>query len=174
MIQRSAAILLRVSTAQQARHDISIPDQRNQIMAYAKERNIRIVVEFVEAGVSARAEHRPVFQEMIEQALTKPPPFNCIIVHSMSRLFRDEMWYEWYRRKCLQNGVEFISITQDFGEGSGGDLTRRIMALTDEINSVENAKHVRRTMLENARQGYWNGSAAPLGYQTVVADVRGH
>jgi site-specific DNA recombinase len=152
MTEHSAAIFLRVSTAQQARHDISIPDQRNQITAYAEERKIPITVEFVEAGVSARADHRPVFQEMISQALTKPPPFTRIIVHSMSRLFRDEMWYEWYRRKCHQNGVEFISITQDFGEGSGGDLTRRIMALTDEINSVENAKHVRRTMLENARQ----------------------
>ncbi len=84
------------------------------------------------------------------------------------------MYYEWYRRKLEQNGVQIVSITQDFGVGPGADLTRRIMALTDEISSKENARHVRRAMLENARQDFWNGSAPPLGYKTVVAELRGN
>ena len=110
---------------------------------------------------------------MMACALAKPPEFTKIVVHSMSRLFRDEVDYELYRRKLEKNGVQIVSITQDFGEGPAGDLTRRIVALMDEMNSIENAKHVRRTMMENARQNFWNGSTAPLGFRTVVAELRG-
>jgi DNA invertase Pin-like site-specific DNA recombinase len=41
------------------------------------------------------------------------------------------------------------------------------------MNTKENAKHVLRAMQENARQGFWNGSAAPFGYQVVAAEQRG-
>ena len=30
-----------------------------------------------------------------------------------------------------------------------------------------------RSMKENARQGFWNGSRPPLGYKTVEAELRG-
>lgn len=164
---------VRVSTAQQAQHDLSIPDQMNQIEDFAVKKTIILAARFIEAGASARSDQRPQFQEMMMRALSKPPEFSFIIVHSMSRLFRDEMYYEMYRRKLEKNGVQIISITQDFGSGPAGDLTRRFMALTDEINSIENAKHVKRTMLENAKQGFWNGSEAPFGFKTVVAELRG-
>lgn len=173
MAYQPCCAYVRVSTNQQAKHDLSIPDQLNQIREYATQRGWTVVAEFIESGATARDDQRPVLQDMIARALTKPPEFTKIIVHSMSRIFRDEMYYEWYRRKLDHNGVQIISITQDFGEGPGADLTRRIMALTDEINSAETAKHVHRTMLENARQNFWNGSAAPLGYRTVVAEIRG-
>lgn len=173
MTGSTCAPYLRVSTQRQADHDLSIPDQRNQIMAYIEKRGWTVVEEFVESGASGRDENCPVLQEMLAQALQKPPPFSNIVVHSMSRFFRDAMWFEYYRRKLEKNGVAIHSITQDFGEGTAAHLTRQIMALTDEMNSVENAKHVRRTMLENARQGFWNGSVAPLGYRTVVAELRG-
>lgn len=164
----------RVSTAQQAQQGISILDQRNKVRAYADERGWEIVAEFEEAGASARDDQRPVLQQMVSMALMKPPPFTRIVFHSMSRFFRDEIYYETYRRKLSKNGVQLVSITQDFGEGPAADLTRRIMAISDELNSAETAKHVRRTMIENARQGFWNGSLPPLGYKVVVAEVRGH
>jgi hypothetical protein len=53
------------------------------------------------------------------------------------------------------------------------EIYSQIINIMDEAQSKETAKHVRRTMLENARQGFWNGSVAPIGYRTVVADLRG-
>ena len=50
---------------------------------------------------------------------------------------------------------------------------RKVIALFDEYQSKENAKHVIRSMKENARQGFWNGSMAPLGYRLVEAEKRG-
>jgi hypothetical protein len=39
------------------------------------------------------------------------------------------------------------------------------MALFDEYQSKENAKHTLRAMKENARQGFWNGALPPIGYR---------
>src|ERR1700741_5300784 len=50
---------------------------------------------------------------------------------------------------------------------------RKVIALFDEYQSKENAKHVIRSMKENARQGFWNGATAPLGYRLVEAERRG-
>ena len=50
---------------------------------------------------------------------------------------------------------------------------RKVIALFDEYQSKENAKHVLRAMKENARQGYWNGSRPPFGYRALEVDRRG-
>lgn len=52
-------------------------------------------------------------------------------------------------------------------------VMRQIMALFDEYQSKENAKHVLRALKENARQGFWNGSLPPIGYRIVAAEQRG-
>ena len=53
------------------------------------------------------------------------------------------------------------------------NMIRQIMALFDEYQSKENAKHTLRAMKENARQGFWNGSRPPIGYRIVDAGQRG-
>jgi hypothetical protein len=55
------------------------------------------------------------------------------------------------------------------------NMIRQIMALFDEYQSKENAKHTLRAMKENARQGFWNGALPPIGYRVVeAAEQRGH
>jgi len=52
-------------------------------------------------------------------------------------------------------------------------MMRKVIALFDEYQSRENAKHVIRSMKENARQGFWNGATPPLGYKLVEVEKRG-
>ena len=47
-----AALYLRVSTARQAEHDVSIPDQKRQGKAYCASRSYELVETFIEAGAS--------------------------------------------------------------------------------------------------------------------------
>jgi site-specific DNA recombinase len=55
------------------------------------------------------------------------------------------------------------------------NMIRQIMALFDECQSKENAKHTLRAMKENARKGFWNGALPPIGYRVVeAAEQRGH
>jgi site-specific DNA recombinase len=69
--------------------------------------------------------------------------------------------------------VWVVSITQEFSNDPQGELIRKIVALFDEYSSAENAKHVLRTMLQNARNGFWNGSRPPFGFCAVEKERRG-
>ncbi len=168
-----AALYLRVSTARQAEHDVSIPDQRRQGEAYCVARGYELTETFVEPGNTATNDRRPEFQRMIEAGTSKPSPFDVVVVHSFSRFFRDAFEMEYYYRKLGKNGVRLVSITQELGDDPMHDMMRRIMALFDEYQSKENAKHVLRALKENARQGFWNGSLPPIGYRIVAAEQRG-
>lgn len=127
----------------------------------------------MEPGASATNDRRPEFQRMIEAGTSKPAPFDVVIVHSFSRFFRDHFELEFYVRKLAKNGVRLVSITQEMGDDPMHVMMRQIMALFDEYQSKENAKHVMRALKENARQGFWNGSLPPIGYRTVAAETRG-
>jgi DNA invertase Pin-like site-specific DNA recombinase len=165
---------LRVSTGRQAETDLSIPDQRRQIEAWARARGHVIVCEYAEAGASATDDKRPIFQTMIDRACEGEKDIDAIVVHSFSRFMRDSFAFEFYVRKLSKHGVALISIAQDVVEGDPAQvMMRKVIALFDEYQSKENAKHVLRAMKENARQGFWNGSRPPLGYRTVEVDHRG-
>ena len=168
-----AAIYLRVSTGRQAEHDLSIPDQKAQTESWATQRGWSIVAEYIEPGASATDDKRPEFQRMIERACDGEHAFDVIIVHSFSRFFRDAFGLEFYVRKLAKHGVKLVSITQELGDDPAQVMMRQVIALFDEYQSKENAKHVLRAMKENVRQGYWNGSLPPYGYVTVEAERRG-
>jgi DNA invertase Pin-like site-specific DNA recombinase len=154
-----AALYLRVSTGRQADNDLSIPDQRRQAKGYyCTSRGWEIAADYVEPGVSATDDRRSEFQRMIDAATTKPSAFDVIVVHSFSRFFRDKFQLEFYVRRLAKNGVRRVSITQELGDDPMSNMIRQIMALFDEYQSKENAKHTLRAMKENARQGFWNGS----------------
>ena len=164
---------LRVSTGRQKDHDLSIPDQRKQAVAYCAKQGWDLVAEYVEAGTTGTTEDRPEFQKMIDRACDDDHPVDAILVHSFSRLFRDAFGLEMYVRKLARYGVRVASITQVLGDDPTQVMMRQIIALFDEYQSKENGKHVLRAMKENARQGYYNGSAPPLGYTTTVVETRG-
>ena len=168
-----AALYLRVSTARQAEHDVSIPDQRKQGEAYCASRGYELVETYVEPGASATNDRRPEFQKMIEAGTTKPSEFDVVIVHSFSRFFRDHFELEFYVRKLAKNAVRLVSMTQELGDDPMHVMMRQIMALFDEYQSKENGKHTLRALKENARQGFWNGSLPPIGYRVVDAEKRG-
>jgi site-specific DNA recombinase len=167
-------VYLRVSTGRQAETDLSIPDQRRQIKAWAAAHGHTIVAEFVEPGASATDDRRPEFQRMIDRACDGSNEVGAIVVHSFSRFMRDSFMFEMYARRLGKHGVRLISITQDVSEDDPAQsMMRKVIALFDEYQSKENTKHVLRSMKENARQGFWNGARPPFGYRTIVVDQRG-
>lgn len=169
-----AAIYVRVSTVRQAERDLSLPDQIAQCRAFCDARGWTVVEVFSEPGASALDDDRPVFQEMIYKATRVDKPFDFVVVHSLSRFSRDSLHSELYVRQLRKAGVELVSITQDIGQDASGEFIRKILNVFDEHQSRENAKHVHRAMLENSRQGFWNGSRPPFGYAVVIQERRGN
>jgi site-specific DNA recombinase len=170
-----AALYMRVSTGRQAEHDLSIPDQRSQLQSWCRGNGHHVVAEYVEAGASAGDDRRPSFQQMIERACDGEHAFDLIVVHSYSRFFREAFEQEFYLRKLAKHAVRVVSITQPVGDETEPvhAMMRKVIALFDEYQSKENAKHVIRSMKENARQGFWNGATPPLGYRLIEAEKRG-
>jgi site-specific DNA recombinase len=173
-IASRAALYLRVSTTRQAEVDLSIPDQRSQTKAYCERQGWQVVADYIEPGASAMDDQRPEFQRMIERASDDDRPFDVIVVHSFSRFFRDAFGLEMYIRRLAKHGVRLVSITQELGDDPSQVMMRQVIALFDEYQSRENAKHVLRAMKENARQGFYNGSRVPLGYAVEDVEKRGH
>jgi site-specific DNA recombinase len=170
---KRVAVYARVSTTRQADNDISIPDQLAHAKRFCGTKGWTLLSEYIDAGASARDDKRPQFQRMMEAVCVDPSPVDVVLIHSQSRFFRDVAGYSFWKRKLEKYGVAVVSMTQDFGEGSSANFAETVLAAADQYSSEETAKHVTRTMLENARQGFWNGSQAPFGYRTVEAEKRG-
>jgi site-specific DNA recombinase len=167
-----AALYLRVSTARQAEKDLSIPDQRRHLEAFCKGKGWSVEAAYEERGASATDDKRAVFQTMIEAACGFDHPFDVILVHSLSRFFRNAVGAGVYENKLEKAGVFLVSATQDVGNDSAGRFTKQIIAAADEFNSSENAKHVLRAMKENTRRGFWNGAPPPYGYRSIAVEQR--
>ena len=172
-MSKRVAIYARVSTTRQAESDISIPDQLAQARKFCTGRGWHVVREFIDPGASARDDKRPQFQAMMDAATMDAPPFDVVLVHSQSRFFRDMVGFALNERQLQKHGVTLVSLTQDFGDSDHAGMMKSIVALMDEYQSKETAKHVTRSMLENARQGFWNGARPPFGYRAIAVEQRG-
>ena len=170
----AVALYARVSTTRQAENDLSIPDQLRQMREWCQANNYIIANEYIEAGASAKDDKRPIFQQMLADATLSPSPYEAIIIHSLSRFFRDSLGFGMYELRLTKAGVKLISITQPTSEDSSGEMARKMFSIFDEYQSKENSKHTLRAMKENARQGFYNGSRAPYGYQIVATETIGN
>ena len=110
---------------------------------------------------------------MMKEACVDPSPYDIVLVHSQSRFFRNATGFHAQKAKLDKHHVSLASITQDFDDSPQGQMMSGIIAEFDAYQSAETAKHVTRSMLENAKQGFWNGSKPPMGYRTKVAEIRG-
>jgi site-specific DNA recombinase len=165
---KRVALYGRVSTKRQEANDLSIPDQIDHGDRWIEEHGAVKAMTYIEGGASATKDDRAKFRAMIDHATNGERPFDIVLVHSLSRLFRNALHYMQYKAKLASHGVRIISITQQFGDDPASDLALGMLALFDEYHSAENGKHVRRTMVANAVRGYWNGQTPPIGYHSVA------
>ncbi|NHK29677.1 recombinase family protein [Parvularcula flava] len=170
---KKAAIYARVSTGKQAAGELSIPDQISRCEEYARARDYAITQHYIDPGVSARSDKRPEFQRMIRECTLGSHPVDAVLVHSQSRFARNTRDLLVYSEMLKDHDIQLHSITQDVGEGDTADIMRTMLGAFDEYQSKETSKHVSRSMIENARQGFWNGAQPPFGYRTYVAETRG-
>ena len=167
----AVALYARVSTTKQADKDLSIPDQLRQMRDWCSRNGYSVGQEYIEPGASATDDKRPAFQQMISDATAKPSPFEIVLVHSLSRFFRDFLEFALYERRLNKAGVKVVSITQQTSEDPAGEMARRIFSMFDEYQSKETGKHTLRAMKENARQGFFNGSHPPFGFKKEEVDL---
>lgn len=127
----------------------------------------QVAKNYVDVGASATDDNRADFQAMIAEACSPANPFDVVIVHSQSRFARNTLDLLHYTNKLEKAGVQFVSITQDLGQGEQAGVLRTILGAMDEYQSKETSKHTRRSMREKAHVksiGIPDGAASAMRF----------
>ena len=83
---KSAGIYIRVSTFDQAREGFSLIEQEERLKEFCKFKRYNIYKVYQDAGISAKNDKRPAYQEMIEDV--KKGNINVIVALKLDRLTR--------------------------------------------------------------------------------------
>ena len=162
----NTALYARVSsTAQDV--DLSIGAQLNALKKYAAERGHDVVKEYVDQAESGRTANRPVFQQMISDARSKPAPFDAVLVWKLSRFARNREDSILYKGMLRRRGIDVISITEPVEPTPAGLMMEGIIETVDEFYSANMAQDITRGMREAASRGFWVSSKTPYGYRRI-------
>lgn len=155
----------RVSTLEQAERDLSLPAQLDAIRRYARERELNIVGEFVERGVTGTDDNRPEFQRMLGDVMKPGSTVGTIVVIHTSRFMRDALKARLHKERLRRIGIRVVAVQQELTDDPTGRFTEGVMELIDQLESETNGVRTRAAMAENVRRGFFNGSRPPFGFR---------
>ena len=140
-----------------------IDSQLDQCQRKAEELGSVVAKVFADEGISGRSDARPQFQAAI--AYCESFDIDYFICWSTSRFARNRLDAQLNKRRLQSGGtkVEYVSVS--FDEGGSGMLHEGILELFDEHLSHQISADTRRSMIKNARDGFWNGGVPPFGYK---------
>jgi len=159
---------VRVSTQEQARSGISIPDQEQRIRDYCTARKLELVEIYRDSGVSAgvKLSNRPTGHNLL--ACLQNGVCNVVAV-KLDRLFRNTV-------ECLETVVEWDNQDKalhliDFG-GAALDtksaMNKTFLTMTAAFAELERELTRERILSAHryiALEGKWKGGRLPLGYR---------
>lgn len=160
-----AALYIRVSTEEQARHGLSLGEQRADLEAYAKAHGMAVVGVYEDAGISARKSYkrRPELLRLLEDCRAKK--VDVILFIKLDRWFRNVGNYYAVQDILDQCGVNWQATKEDYEtQTAAGRLKVNIMLsvaqdeadrASERIKFVFEGKRARREPLTgNTPTGY--------------------
>lgn len=164
----TAIIYARVSTKGQAEEELSLPSQIEQCEKKAAALGATVLRRFVDEGISAASDRRPAFQDAIAFAELNQPTY--LITWNTSRFARNRIDAPLYKARMDRAGVGMVYTSQEIDRSTdSGFLLEGIYEIFDEHQSRTIAADTKRSMMKNARNGFFNGGAVPFGYQVSPA-----
>jgi DNA invertase Pin-like site-specific DNA recombinase len=172
--QQFCAIYCRFSSRQQE-GNFSIEAQKSACLEYAQKQNWKIYKIFEDRALSGTSDERDSFQEMIQQAMDSPPPFQAILVHKLDRFARNRYDSVKYKYLLRKQGIKVISATQPMvGSNDPTEiLVESLLEGMDEFYSLNLARETIKGMVEAAKQGFWCHGAAPYGFRKKYIEQNG-
>ncbi len=151
---------IRVSTAKQGESGVSLHQQRDAILEYARKNQLEVKEWFTEQ-MSAAKKDRPVFSEMLKQL--KKGRAHGVIMHKIDRSARNLK--DWANLgDLIDNGIEMHFANESL------DLRSRGGRLSADIQAVVAADYI-RNLKEEALKGFYGRlkqgvypMPAPVGY----------
>ena len=154
-----AVIYARYSSRSQTEQ--SIEGQLLACEAYAEQKNITIIDQYIDRALTGRNDNRPNLQRMI--ADSKRGTFDTVLLYQYDRLSRDTYDDGYYKKILHDNGVGVVSVKEDIPEGEMGRLFEGILVSINGYYSVELARKIKRGMEINGAKHISNGSNPGFG-----------
>lgn len=158
----------RVSTTEQAERDLSLPAQLSAMRAFAKQRGLTIVEEYVEPGASGTDDHRKVFQQMIGAVSNATSDVSTVLVYHSSRFMRNVATASVYKLRLRRCGVRVVAIRQETTDNPSGHLLETVQQAIDQYESEVNGERTSAAMRQCAEQGYFPGGITPYGFAKEI------
>lgn len=111
---KRAALYIRVSTEEQARHGLSLTDQKNALEIYAKDNGYTIVGEYEDAGISARKSYkkRPALLRLLDDC--KAGKIDTVLFIKLDRWFRNVANYYAVQEILDKYNVTWKATQEDY------------------------------------------------------------
>jgi site-specific DNA recombinase len=169
---KKVVLYVRVSTAEQAEKDLSLPAQLDALKDYCKRRGYTAIAEYVEPGASGTDDNRRVFNLMMQEVMAPSAEVDAILVYQTSRFMRNAGRARQHKEFLAKHGVRVVSISQEVADDPHGRLTEGMFELFDQYESELNGLRTKAALRENAKQGYFNGSRPPFGFKIEKIEVK--
>lgn len=171
-----AAIYIRVSTAEQAMHGKSLQAQREYLIDYANNHDMKVVGIFADEGQTARKElrKRKAIHSLLEAV--KHNEIDIILFWKMDRWFRSVADFYKVQDVLDAYGTKWIAVAEPNMnmDTRDGRLNLNIMLSIgqNEVDTTsERIKFTVNNMIQNGRC-VWGNLNLPLGYK--IGEVDGH
>lgn len=165
-------IYTRVSTEIQV-DGYSLDAQNAELERYAKANNIKICGRYQDAGKSGKdIKGRPEFQRMLEDIANGNGEVDFVLVFKLSRFARSAADALNALGRLKEQNVDLICVEEGLDTSTVvGKLVFTIISAVCEMERDNIRVQTMEGRKEKARQGKWNGGAAPYGYTINEDDV---
>ncbi len=166
---KTAIIYTRVSTHHQADKELPLESQMDQCLEKARSLGAEVIGVFSDQGKSGSSDKkRSEFVNALDFCDSVSPDY--FICWNTSRFARNRLDAQLNKRRLAKAGtqLQYVSVSIDH-DTSAGLLHEGILELFDEYMTHQVATDTRRSMVQNAKKGYFNGGRPPYGYDSVPA-----
>lgn len=159
-----AAIYVRVSTEDQAKHGISLQAQEEALKNYTAALGYELFKLYKDEGKSAKdLKHRPAMTELLKDAESRK--FQAIFIYKLDRFSRSLMDLVETIEKLKDWGIDFVSLQDKIETTSAsGKLMFHIISAFAEFERNVTSERTKFTMDKKARDGN-PITRAPWGYK---------
>ncbi|SOB90551.1 DNA invertase Pin-like site-specific DNA recombinase [Ureibacillus xyleni] len=141
----------------------SIPTQMETIKKYCQKNNIILKHIFVdECKTGTKVEGRNQYQEM--KKLIKTEQIDMVIVAFSDRLARDSYEFILTMNDMVEQGIEFVSVSENLTSHFMSPLQIVMMGLQVELENKQRNQRIIESSREKFRQGKFIYTKKPYGY----------
>lgn len=163
---KRAALYIRVSTDEQAKHGVSLEAQRARLLQYAKENDLVVVDVYADEGISARKKYtrRQEFMRMLEDV--KQKKIDVILFIKLDRWFRSVADYYEIQKILDKYKVEWIATEESYDTTTAnGRLSLNVKLAIAQDESDRTSDRIKFTFSNMVKEGRVITGTMPKGYR---------